>query len=118
MFLNHEGVMSDVGKDAGGLYSFNFPLAALDGLLFAGVDVVSLANNHSFDWGGVALCDTKRRLNSRGVGVLVPGVHIRRRMHHMFMCLMTVVASAFSGIPHFIRVVLPVRHTLVFLITH
>ena len=73
VFLNHEGVMSDVGKDAGGLYSFNFPLAALDGLLFAGVDVVSLANNHSFDWGGVALCDTKRRLNSRGVGVVGAG---------------------------------------------
>ncbi len=73
VFLNHEGVMSDVGQDAGGVYSFNFPLAALDGLLFAGVDVVSLANNHSFDWGGVALCDTKRRLNEHDIGTVGAG---------------------------------------------
>lgn len=73
VFLNHEGVMSDVGQDAGGAYSFNFPLAVLDGLLFAGVDVVSLANNHSFDWGDAALCDTKRRLNARGIGTVGAG---------------------------------------------
>ena len=73
VFVNHEGVMSDVGRDAGGVYSFNFPLSALDGLLFAGVDVVSLANNHSFDWGGAALCDTRRRLLERGIGVVGAG---------------------------------------------
>ena len=73
VFLNHEGVMSDVGQDAGGVYSFNFPLSALDGLLFAGVDVVSLANNHSFDWGGVALCDTRRRLSKYGIGSVGAG---------------------------------------------
>lgn len=73
VFLNHEGVMSDVGQDAGGVYSFNFPIDALDGLLFAGVDVVSLANNHSFDWGGVALCDTRRRLYAHGIGVVGAG---------------------------------------------
>ena len=73
VFLNHEGVMSDVGKDAGGVYSFNFPLSALDGLLFAGVDVVNLANNHIFDWGGVALCDTKKRLNKYGIGTIGAG---------------------------------------------
>ena len=55
VFVNHEGVMSDIGQDAGGVYSFNFPIAALDGLLFAGVDVVSLANNHSFDWGAACI---------------------------------------------------------------
>ena len=73
VFINHEGVMSDVGKDAGGVYSFNFPLTALDGLLFAGVDVVSLANNHSFDWGAGALCDTRRRLIAAGIGVVGAG---------------------------------------------
>jgi len=73
VFVNHEGVMSAVGQDAGGVYSFNFPLTALDGLLFAGVDVVSLANNHSFDWGGAALCDTRKRLVVAGVGVVGAG---------------------------------------------
>ena len=73
VFVNHEGVMSAVGRDAGGVYSFNFPIAALDGLLFAGVDVVSLANNHSFDWGGAALCDTKRRLDGAGIGTVGAG---------------------------------------------
>ena len=73
VFVNHEGVMSDVGQDTGGVYSFNFPIAALGGLLFAGVDVVSLANNHIFDWGGVALCDTRRRLINNGIGVVGAG---------------------------------------------
>ena len=73
VFINHEGVMSDVGRDAGGVYSFNFPVAALEGLLFAGVDVVSLANNHIFDWGGDALCDTRRRLHAAGIGAVGAG---------------------------------------------
>lgn len=73
VFVNHEGVMSDFGRDAGGVYSFNFPLAALDGLLFASVDVVNLANNHSFDQGAVALCDTVRRLRAHGVGTVGAG---------------------------------------------
>ena len=73
VFVNHEGVMSDVGQDAGGKYSFNFPVAALDGLLFAGVDVVSLANNHIFDWGGAALCNTRQRLIASGIGVVGAG---------------------------------------------
>ena len=73
VFLNHEGVMSDVGQDAGGVHSFNFPLDALDGLLFAGVDVVSLANNHIFDWGAAALCSTQRRLYEHGIGTVGAG---------------------------------------------
>ena len=72
-FVNHEGVMSTVGQDAGGVYSFNFPIAALDGLLFAGVDVVSLANNHSFDWGAAALCDTVQRLHAHSIGTVGAG---------------------------------------------
>lgn len=73
VFVNHEGVMSAVGQDAGGVHSFNFPIAALDGLLFAGVDVVSLANNHSFDWGAAALCDTVRRLHTHTIGIVGAG---------------------------------------------
>ncbi len=73
VFVNHEGVMSSVGQDAGGVHSFNFPIAALDGLLFAGVDVVSLANNHIFDWGAAALCDTVRRLHAHAVGTVGAG---------------------------------------------
>ena len=73
VFVNHEGVMSAVGQDAGGVHSFNFPIAALDGLLFAGVDVVSLANNHSFDWGAAALCDTVRRLHTNNIGTVGAG---------------------------------------------
>lgn len=73
VFVNHEGVMSSVGQDAGGVHSFNFPIAALDGLLFAGVDVVSLANNHIFDWGSAALCDTARRLRMHDIGTVGAG---------------------------------------------
>ncbi|MBS2535711.1 CapA family protein [Catenulispora sp. NF23] len=38
----------------------------IDALEFAGFDVLSLANNHTMDWGGDALIDTLSRLRARG----------------------------------------------------
>ena len=66
--LNLEGPISDKGtklswKD----YTFRSRLALAQGLANAGVDVVSLANNHAMDCGSAALLDTIQRLDAVGV---------------------------------------------------
>jgi hypothetical protein len=45
-------------------------------LLYAGLDVVSLANNHSLDWGEEALLDTMSRLKEAGLPYLGVGRNI------------------------------------------
>jgi poly-gamma-glutamate capsule biosynthesis protein CapA/YwtB (metallophosphatase superfamily) len=66
-FANLECPVSDVGKEKGHLYSFRADPRAIEGLLAAGIDVVSLANNHMYDWGPEALLDTLRRLREAGI---------------------------------------------------
>jgi poly-gamma-glutamate capsule biosynthesis protein CapA/YwtB (metallophosphatase superfamily) len=46
---------------------------ALDALLEAGIDVVSLANNHIMDWGEVGLFDTVESLRKKGVATFGAG---------------------------------------------
>ena len=62
LFGNLEGPLSDKGNDAGSLYSFRMDPDAIQGLHFAGFDIVSLANNHIGDWGEEAILDTQARL--------------------------------------------------------
>ncbi|MEK7635680.1 MAG: CapA family protein [Patescibacteria group bacterium] len=57
-FGNLEGPISKNGEKQGSIYSFRFEPQAIDGLKFAGFDVLSLANNHILDYGRKALEDT------------------------------------------------------------
>lgn len=57
-FGNLEGPISDGGQKQGSIYSFRFNPEAVEGLKFAGFDVLSLANNHILDYGREALEDT------------------------------------------------------------
>lgn len=66
-FGNLECPVSDVGRDRHHLYSFRADPRALEGLTFAGFDVMSVANNHMYDWGPEALLDTLRRLREAGI---------------------------------------------------
>ena len=67
LFGNLESVISDKGFDQGGPYSFRAPPKMMEGLLLADFDVVSIANNHSFDWTVDALVDTEERLKKEGI---------------------------------------------------
>ena len=70
-FGNLEGPVSDDGFDSGKKYSFRFKPVIVDSLARVGFDVVSLANNHIFDWGRKALCDTLvhlQKVNITSVG--------------------------------------------------
>lgn len=73
-FVNLESPLSDKGsrnteKDV----TFRGRPALVQGLAAAGVDVVSLANNHALDWGSAALLDTIDRLSASGVAVAGAG---------------------------------------------
>jgi len=67
-FVNLEGPISDKGSPAAGKkFTFESRTALTTGLVWAGVDVVSLANNHSVDYGSKALLDCIARLDEAGV---------------------------------------------------
>ncbi|MGB1251639.1 MAG: CapA family protein [Candidatus Promineifilaceae bacterium] len=71
---NLESALGDVGKRAPKGYTFQAPPAAADVLADAGIDLVSLANNHALDFGveslvqGMALLD-KAAVASVGAGL-------------------------------------------------
>ena len=73
LFGNLEGPLSDQGHDLGKLYSFRMRPEALNGLVAAGFDVLSLANNHSDDWGRDAIADTRARLEKAGIAAIGTG---------------------------------------------
>ncbi len=66
-FANLECPVSDHGRNLHHLYSFRADPKALEGLNRAGFDVVSVANNHAYDWGQAALLDTLDRLREAGI---------------------------------------------------
>ncbi|MCF7845536.1 MAG: CapA family protein [Candidatus Pacebacteria bacterium] len=67
LFGNLESMISDKGRNVGSIYSFRADPMAVEGLLFAGFDVLSLANNHTFDYGREAFEDTMDRLKAEGI---------------------------------------------------
>lgn len=68
-FVNIEGPISDKGtRNTAKEYTFRSRPALLDGLVSANINMVSLANNHSLDYGWKALSDCISRLDAAGVG--------------------------------------------------
>lgn len=57
-------------------FYFGAPPAAIDALTDAGVDLVSLANNHVLDFGFAGLRDTLRTLRSNGIHAAGAGANI------------------------------------------
>ncbi len=74
LFGNLESVISDKGYDQGGPYSFRAPPKMMEGLLLADFNVMSIANNHSFDWTVEALVDTKERLEAEEITAVGGGL--------------------------------------------
>ncbi len=74
-FGNLEGPISSRGHSVGNKYSFRDDPIVVKGLKFAGFDIMSVANNHIFDWGGKAFDDTLSILNSNGIDTVGGGVN-------------------------------------------
>jgi poly-gamma-glutamate capsule biosynthesis protein CapA/YwtB (metallophosphatase superfamily) len=75
-FCNLECPISDQGRNLHHLYSFRADPRALEGLKAAGFDIVSLANNHAYDWGPAALLDSMERLRTAGIRSVGAGQNI------------------------------------------
>lgn len=68
VIANLETTVSDKGqKVSGKTYTFRAPVESVDFLTKAGVKAVSLANNHTKDYGDEALVDTITRLNNANI---------------------------------------------------
>ncbi len=70
---NLEGPISDKGVNVGSIYSFRMDPKYIEGLTASGFDVLSLANNHMFDYTTAALVDSVDRLNAAGIGTTGAG---------------------------------------------
>jgi poly-gamma-glutamate capsule biosynthesis protein CapA/YwtB (metallophosphatase superfamily) len=73
-WVNLEGVTSTLGTPwPGKEYTFEGPPSFAPALAEAGIDVVTMGNNHSVDYGRAALKDTIKRLETAGVQVVGAG---------------------------------------------
>lgn len=73
-FANLEGPASDLGTDQKNLYSFRMDPGVIPALAGAGLDVLSVANNHMGDWGRLAFADTLPRLEENEIRYTGGGV--------------------------------------------
>ncbi len=71
--INLESSISSKGKNQGSIYSFRADPRAVEGLVFAGIDVVTLANNHAGDYGADALTDTFKLLADAKISIVGVG---------------------------------------------
>jgi poly-gamma-glutamate synthesis protein (capsule biosynthesis protein) len=67
VFGNFEGTISARGKNQGSVYSFRSNPEVVKGLQAANFKIMSLANNHIWDWGKEALLDTVAFLKTTGI---------------------------------------------------
>jgi len=73
LFGNHEGTLTDTGKNAkhckdpSKCYSFKSPTYLGGYLQQAGFDVMSIANNHIGDFGKIGITNTKKTLEENGI---------------------------------------------------
>jgi poly-gamma-glutamate synthesis protein (capsule biosynthesis protein) len=73
LFANLEGPISSRGERVGSIYSFRFRPEAVEGLTFAGFDMLSLANNHMLDYQRLALEDTMDILQENNIDYVGAG---------------------------------------------
>ena len=75
-FANLETPVSVRGEPADKMFAFRSKPAALGGLSYAGIDGVSLANNHILDYGQTAMLDTLIHLDKYKIGHTGAGKNI------------------------------------------
>ncbi len=73
--LNFEGALTTRGRPAGKPETFRSPPSALTALVGAGVDVMTMANNHPFDYGADGFTDTLAAKDDGPVAIVGVGVN-------------------------------------------
>lgn len=74
-FGNLETTLSNRGRKIGSIYSFRADPRAVEGLAYAGFDVLSVANNHIWDYGREAFEDTLAVLSQNGISPVGGGIN-------------------------------------------
>lgn len=72
-FANLENPISSRGENVGSKYSFRADPKTIEGLKYAGFDIVSIANNHMWDYGREAFLDTMIHLTEAGIDFIGGG---------------------------------------------
>lgn len=84
-FLNHEYAISDRGEPlAGKYYTFRADPERMDLLKQMGTDLVSLANNHVYDYGAEAMLDTADLLDEADIQYMGGGKNIDEAKRPVF----------------------------------
>jgi Bacterial capsule synthesis protein PGA_cap len=83
-FANGEQMYSDKGI-ASPVHTLPSNPQNISALLYAGIDVLSLANNHVLDWGPEALLDTIARLNDAGLPTVGAGKNLFEARHPLIL---------------------------------
>ncbi len=96
VFGNLEGPISGRGRNQGSIYSFNMDPYAVQGLVDAHVNVLSVANNHIFDYGRDAFLDTLAVLRLSNIDPVGGGVNFEDA-HHSVIRDMKGTKVAFLG---------------------
>lgn len=78
VFGNLEGPISSGGINQGSIYSFRADPRVIEGLKYANFSILSLANNHIWDYGSVALIDTLKILRENDILPIGVGEDIDR----------------------------------------
>lgn len=73
--VNLECAIGDVGEPQPKAYTFRAPPNTVEALVVAGVDVVSLANNHALDYGPLALAQTRLLLADQNIAAVGAGAN-------------------------------------------
>ena len=74
--VNLETAVTDRGTAAPKEFTFRAPASAMSTLRNAGIDVVTVANNHGMDYGRVGLADTLAAGKSSGLAVIGAGTDV------------------------------------------
>lgn len=82
---NLECALTDLGTPAKKMYTMQAPPAAAEALSLGKFDLVSLANNHSMDYGYVGLADEQETLKQAGVGMVGAGVNFDQAHSPVFL---------------------------------
>lgn len=77
LFGNLEGPISDKGRKVGSIYSFRADPKAIEALKYASFDILSVANNHIFDYGREAMEDTFLRLKEAEIDYVGGGFNAK-----------------------------------------
>lgn len=72
-FGNLEGPISNRGIKVGSIYSFRADPRSVEGLVYSGFDILSVANNHIWDYGVDAFTDTLKVLKDSGISYVGGG---------------------------------------------